>query len=41
MAGINAWLACTLGDGVVGRRVGGEKEKGLVVGSSVGAALGA
>jgi hypothetical protein len=23
MAGINAWVACTLGGGVVGRRVGG------------------
>jgi hypothetical protein len=29
MAGINAWVACTLGGGVVGRRVGGAKGGGI------------
>ncbi len=29
MAGINAWLACTLGDGVVGRCIGGAEGGGI------------
>jgi hypothetical protein len=29
MAGINAWVACTLGGGVVGRRVGGVEGGGI------------
>jgi hypothetical protein len=29
MAGINAWVACTLGGGVVDRRVGGAEGGGI------------
>jgi hypothetical protein len=29
MAGINAWVACTLGGGVVGRRLGGTEGGGI------------
>ncbi len=29
MAGINGWVFCTLGGGVVGWRVGGAKEGGI------------
>jgi hypothetical protein len=29
MAGINAWVACTLGGGVVGRRIGGIEGGGI------------
>ncbi len=29
MAGINAWVACTLGGGVVGRRAGGVEGGGI------------
>jgi hypothetical protein len=29
MAGINAWLACTLGGGVVGRHLGGTEGGGI------------
>jgi hypothetical protein len=44
MAGINAWVACSLGGGVVGRHFGGTVGLGigggLVVGLLVGAAFG-
>ena len=29
MAGINAWVACTLGGGVVGRHIGGAEGGGI------------
>jgi hypothetical protein len=41
MAGINAQVACTVGVGWWVGALVGQKEKGLVVGSSVGTALGA
>jgi hypothetical protein len=40
MAGINGWMVCTLGGGVVGLRIGGAKRGGTLDGEMVGGTLG-
>ena len=40
MAGIQGWMVCTLGGGVVGLRIGGAKGGGTLDGETFGGMLG-